>query len=127
MGGLRFDTDFSLGIKASEIHDNQGKYVMSLPPYLINELFDIRPDSGDYFIHSNSGPFDDLGVLEKKRHDYWRKQFKIGYNGSNFARIHCSRHISEEGLIEMIKEINPQKIIPVHSDNRERLSMLLEN
>jgi len=124
---LRFDPNFPLGIKASEIHANQGKYVVFLPPYTINELFDIRPDPGSYFIHSKSGPFDDEGLLEKKRHDNWRKMFKVGCNKNNYAKLHCSGHISEQGLIEMIKEINPQKIFPIHSNHREKLSTLLDN
>jgi ribonuclease J len=124
---LKFDPNFPQGINASKIHENQSYYLVFLPPYTINELFDIRPDPGAYFIHSKSGPFDDEGILEKKRHNNWRKMFKIGCNDNNFAQIHCSGHISENGLIEMIKEINPKKIFPVHSNNREMLSTLLEN
>jgi ribonuclease J len=126
-GALKFDPNFPLGIKASEIHANQGKYVVFLPPYTINELFDIRPDPGSYFIHSKSGPFDDEGLLEKKRHDNWRKMFKVGCNKNNYAQLHCSGHISEHGLVEMIKEINPQKIFPIHSNHREKLLTLLND
>ena len=124
---LKFDPNFLLGITASEIHANQGKYVVFLPPYTINELFDIRPEPGAYYIQSKSGPFDEEGKIEEKRLKNWLKMFEVGRNENNFAQLHCSGHISEQGLVGMIKEINPEKIIPIHSKHRKRLATLLED
>ena len=40
---------------------------------------------------------------------------------------HASGHVSKDDLIKFIKLVNPDVIIPVHTDNPERLEALVPN
>jgi len=44
----------------------------------------------------------------------WMNHFKI-----KFHKAHCSGHASKEEIISIVKKINPQVVIPVHTENAE--------
>ncbi len=100
-------------IKAEEIRNNPGKYVLQMSFYTLNDLFDINPTAGSYFIISRSEPFDDEGEVEDRKLKNWFRLFKIPEE--NVLQVHCSGHMRRDELIEMIKEIHPKKIFPVHT------------
>ena len=100
-------------IKAKEIRNNPGKYILQMSFYTLNDLFDINPTAGSYFIISRSEPFDDEGEVEDRKLKNWFQLFKIPE--SNIVQVHCSGHMRRDELIEMIKEIHPRKIFPVHT------------
>jgi len=102
-------------IKAEEIKNNPGKFVLQMSFYSLNDLFDINPTPGSYFILSRSEPFDDEGEVEDRKLKNWFQLFKIPE--SNVSQVHCSGHMRRDELIEMIKEIHPKKIFPVHTKN----------
>ena len=109
------DVDKPFLIKAEEIKNNPGKYVLQMSFYTLNDLFDINPTAGSYFIISRSEPFDDEGEVEDRKLKNWFQLFKIPE--SNISQVHCSGHMRKDELIEMIKEIHPKKIFPVHTKN----------
>jgi len=109
------DVEKSFLIKAEEIKNNQGKFVLQMSFYTLNDLFDINPTAGSYFIRSSSEPFDDEGEVEDRKLKNWFQLFQIPE--SNVSQVHCSGHMRRDELIEMIKEIHPKKIFPVHTKN----------
>ena len=111
----KLDMEKSFLIKAEEIKKNPGKYVLQMSFYSLNDLFDINPTAGSYFIISRSEPFDDEGDVEDRKLKNWFQLFKIPE--SNIYQVHCSGHMRREELIEMIKEIHPKKIFPIHTKN----------
>jgi len=115
-----FWADAPIKIDAKEIHNNQGKYLVYLPPYSLNELFDIQPDPKGYYVSSKSGPFDEEGVLDDRRRDNWFKLFDIPKDDIHFGHFHCSGHMPEEDLFRMIEEIEPKNVILVHSKGKQK-------
>ena len=92
------------------IHDNQGKVLLYLNFYQFAELIDIRPDPNSHFIHSMSEPFSEEDIEDEVTHN-WLNHFKF-----EFHQIHASGHASKEELIEMITEINPDSLYPIHTE-----------
>ncbi|MHA1719380.1 MAG: MBL fold metallo-hydrolase [Promethearchaeota archaeon] len=109
------DLEKSFLIKAEEIRKNPGKYVIQMSFYSLNDLFDINPTAGSYFIISRSEPFDDEGEVEERKLKNWFSLFKIPE--SNISQVHCSGHMRRDELINMIKEIHPKKLFPIHTTN----------
>jgi len=114
-----FWADAPFKIDAKEIHNNQGKYLVYLPPYSLNELFDIQPDPKGYYISSKSGPFDEEGILDDRRRDNWFTLFDIPKDEIHFGHFHCSGHMPEEDLFRMIEEIEPKIVLLVHSKGKK--------
>jgi len=106
--------DFSLrpNVKAKEIRDDPGKYVMYLPFFSMNELPDLHPPDGSLYIKSASGPYDDEGENDERKKRAWLDMYKIVH-----ANAHCSGHASPEALVQIINEISPKIVIPVHTEH----------
>ncbi|MBU4342035.1 MAG: MBL fold metallo-hydrolase [Candidatus Altiarchaeota archaeon] len=107
-------------VDADYVHENQGDILMYLNFYQFGELIDIRPARGSHFIHSMSEPFSEEDIEDEVMHR-WLDHF-----GFEFHQAHASGHASKEELVEMIKEIGPKRIFPVHTEHpemfRERFS-----
>jgi ribonuclease J len=93
------------------VHKNQSKLVMDLDFYQFGELIDIRPSRGCHFIHSMSEPFSEEDIENDVMRN-WLYHF-----GINFHQIHASGHMNKEQIASLIKEINPKKLFPIHTEN----------
>ena len=97
----------------SELKKNPGKYVVSMSMWEINQLSDINPENA-IWIKSSCEPFDEEMKIDEKRKKNWLRHYKIKEYSA-----HASGHASGDKIREMIKEINPEKLIPIHTENPE--------
>ncbi|MBI2140292.1 MBL fold metallo-hydrolase [Candidatus Woesearchaeota archaeon] len=104
---------FSKKITFREIKAAQKKYVMVMNFFKLMELVYIRPENAD-FIYSMAEHFYEGDDNEEMRQvvENWMAHFKV-----KFHKAHCSGHASREDLIQMVKTINPQIIIPIHTQH----------
>lgn len=94
------------------VHKNQRKLVMDLDFYQFTELIDIKPDSGSHFIHSMSEPFSEEDIEDAIMHN-WLNHF-----GIHFYQLHASGHLDKQQLMQLIDDVNPKQIFPVHTENQ---------
>ena len=99
-------------ITYEEIKKNPKEYLMHLNFNKLIELVYLQPENAD-FIYSSSEHFleGEGNEEEKKRWVAWMKHF-----GIKFHKAHCSGHASRKDLEYVIKEINPEVLIPVHTN-----------
>lgn len=97
-------------ITAEEINKNPSKYMVVLNFWYFNIFVDLKPKGGVY-IHSLSEPFNEEMEITYKRMINW-----INYFDLNFFQSHCSGHIFGKDLKELINEINPQTLFPIHTE-----------
>ena len=83
--------------------------IASISSYSADELIDIKPTSGLY-IHSQSEPFSEEGELDEERTRTWLTKY-----GLQKVHCHCSGHGSGIELADIVNEINPKTIIPIHT------------
>ena len=104
------------------IHNSCEKCLLNLDLYNFTELIDIKPKSGD-FIHSMSEPFTEGGMdqIEQEVMLNWIKHFKL-----KFHQVHASGHISPKELKKVLKEINPKKVFPIHTENPRMFKKLFK-
>jgi len=100
-------------ITAEEISKSPLKYVVSMNLWEINQLTDIQPKDA-VWIKSSCEPFCDDMELDEERKKNWLEHFKIQYE---FA--HASGHASSGEIKDMIKQINPEILIPIHTKHPE--------
>lgn len=98
-------------IKAEEITTNPTNYIVVLNFYYFNTLIDLNPKDGVY-IHSLSEPFNEEMEISYNRMMNWIDFFNL-----NFVQSHCSGHICGRDLKELIKEIQPKGLYPIHTEH----------
>jgi len=100
-------------ITSGDLRDNPGRYVVSMGMWEINQLTDIRPE-GAIWIKSSCEPFCDEMELDEERKMNWLDHFGIEHYSA-----HASGHASGSEIVRMIRKINPQEVIPVHTEHPE--------
>ncbi len=105
-----------------------GEYILCFSLYDIKHLLDIKPDGGAY-IYSSSEAFSEEQEIDFRRLEAWLNRFSLEAFGLHMedqagVRVprfdkgyHASGHISADELVSAINDINPGKIIPVHTED----------
>lgn len=111
---------------SSEIRKNQKKFMLVLNFYQVQELIDIKPDEKSYYLRAITEPHSEEMEISEQRFVNWIKHFRMqglesivdadGHEREVFARAHISGHISGKELGEFIAEIQPEMIIPIHTE-----------
>jgi ribonuclease J len=104
----------------SEIRKIQQKIIMVCSFFDVKELIYIKPKPGSSFILSSSEPFNEEREIEYEKFINWLNHF-----GLPMYRIHCSGHIMPNDLKEVVNEIKPKKIFPIHTEYPELLKKFL--
>ncbi len=110
-----------------DIRKSQENYIVCFSFFDINELLDIVPKGGSVYIYSSSEAFGEEDIFSFERLMNWIDHFNLriegverNKNGIIFKKgLHASGHISESELYDAISFIDPDVIIPVHTENRE--------
>lgn len=93
-----------------DLRKDPSKYVVSMNMWEMNQLTDIKPKDG-IWIKSSCDPFCDEMELDEERKKNWLKHFNI----KEFS-THASGHASGEEIRNMVKKINPNILIPIHTE-----------
>jgi ribonuclease J len=98
------------------IRKNSKDVVVFLTASELSQIIDIQPKKGS-FIFSLSQHY-----LEGEENEdyyeclmYWMQHF-----GLDFYKVHCSGHSDEDGIKNLIKQIEPEIVIPVHTEHPEK-------
>ncbi len=98
-------------ITSEEITKKPAEYMVVLNFYYFNMLIDLKPKGGLY-IHSLSEPFNEEMEISYERMKAWIKHFNL-----RFVQSHCSGHINGTDLKELIKNVTPKVLFPVHTEH----------
>ncbi|HDP96304.1 MAG TPA: MBL fold metallo-hydrolase [Euryarchaeota archaeon] len=116
-------------IKPSQVRDSPGEYVLSFSFFDIKHLVDLNPARGHY-IHSSSEAYNEEQEIDFRRLAEWLRRFNITWYGFDFIdnkpvftdehrALHASGHASGDDLEYIVRELNPEKLIPVHTESPE--------
>ncbi|MFX0037973.1 MAG: MBL fold metallo-hydrolase [Promethearchaeota archaeon] len=125
-------------IDPTEISKQQDNYIICFSLFDLKNLLDIQPDQGTY-IYSSSEAFEEESEFDFIRLHNWLEHlnlqifgFEIIEEGDRFKPkfmegYHASGHASKSDLIKAIEIIDPDVIIPVHTDNPEWFNKEFDN
>ena len=105
---------------ADDVRKKPNKVLMPFGFYNLNELIDIKPPEGSLYLSSMSEAFNEEQILDEQRLDWWLRHFHM-----KKERAHCSGHASGPELRELVQEINPKRIVPIHTEKPELVKKLL--
>jgi ribonuclease J len=109
-------------INHKEIRENQSDYIVYCNYFQLKNLIDIKPDPGSGYIRSVCEPFDDEMLFDENRVKNWLDLFSLP-----MTQIHASGHANRSQLFNMLKEIKPTKIYPIHTNSPEAFSQKFDN
>ncbi|MEM3928557.1 MAG: ribonuclease J [Archaeoglobaceae archaeon] len=125
-------------VDPAEINRDPGGYILCFSFYDMKHLLDIKPDGGVY-IYSSSEAHSEEQEFDFLRLQNWLKIFDFEIFGFEIVSeggklkpefvkgYHASGHASKEDLRWIIDEIDPEVLIPVHTDNVEWFVENFEN
>lgn len=88
----------------------------------MNEMCDFQPNPGSQYIISQSEPHN-----EEMEIDRWKLMNWLEKYGLPAFDTHCSGHIRPNELKQLIKDINPDKIIPIHTERPKTLRNFVQD
>ncbi|RUM33142.1 MAG: ribonuclease J [Archaeoglobus sp.] len=125
-------------VDPSDISRNPENYILCFSFYDMKHLLDIKPNGGSY-IYSSSEAFSEEQEFDFQRLYNWLQEFGLRIYGfemvleggkfvPSFIRgYHASGHASKSDLRWIIEQVDPDVIIPVHTENPEWFVENFEN
>ncbi len=118
-------------VLAEEINAAQEEFILCFSFFDLNELPSIRPAEGSLYVFSSSEPHDEEQEIDFRRLHEWLRYFGFKSIGlpeekdgkweipESESGLHASGHASGSDLLEIANEINPDILIPIHSEQPE--------
>lgn len=114
-------------ITAPQVRENAGGILLCFSFADMLDLVDIRPPGGLY-IYSSSEVFDEEGATDMRRLTNWLAHFGMRALGLPREELnweippeekgfHSSGHACGPDLLDLIRRINPQTLIPIHTED----------
>ncbi len=88
-------------------------------------LVDIAPCGGHY-IHSSSEPFHEQMALDHERLRSWLCHFNIRSLGELGSPFLSSGHLTGSQLVNLVEEISPRYLIPVHTEKPNKIRQMVQ-
>jgi ribonuclease J len=101
-------------VNYKDLREEPEKYIFRCDFFELKELIDVKPENAVY-IKSVTEPFDEEMEFDEMRINNWLKHFDL----LPIHRMHVSGHASGPELLEMIREIEPEILYPVHTEHKE--------
>jgi ribonuclease J len=114
--------DMDNTINYRDLQENPEEYIFRCDFFELKELIDIKPQQGIY-LKSMTEPFDDQMQVSEEKVRNWLKLFNLPL----LKGFHASGHANGEEILNMIREINPEKVYPIHTEGKEHFKVLEED
>ncbi len=121
-----------LTVNGAEVGRSPGDYLMSFSFFDLKHLVDIRPDEGHY-MYSSCEAFSEEQEIDFIRMSAWLRKYGLEPHGLSFEKdahgdmrpafpkgpgsLHASGHATKEDLARIVEAIDPEVVIPVHTES----------
>lgn len=107
--------------KSDELVKQMNSLIIFMDFFHLKNLVDLKPSEGIY-IHSTTEPFSEEAAVDFRRHLEWIKFFNLDYH-----YLHVSGHMSAPEIFQVIEDLAPKKLIPVHTKGIELFKKRYKN
>jgi len=118
-------------VLAKDVASNQSDFVLCFSFWDLNELPSIQPRAGGLYVFSSSEPHNEEQQMDFWRLHHWLDRFGLRRFGLPVQKnadweipekekgLHASGHACGPDLLRVAREIQPEVLIPVHSEKPE--------
>jgi len=115
-------------VLAKDVSSSQRDFILCFSFWDLNELPSIQPRTGSLYVFSSSEPHNEEQEMDFWRLHHWLEHFRLRAFGLPVYRsgkweiaeeekgLHASGHACGPDLIRIAREIQPEVLIPVHSE-----------
>jgi ribonuclease J len=114
------DQDYTINYR--DLQENPDDYIFRCDFFELKELIDIKPEKGIY-LKSMTEPFDEEMEVNEEKVKSWLKLFNLPM----LKGFHASGHANGQEILDMIREINPEEVYPIHTEGKEQFKVLEED
>jgi ribonuclease J len=114
------DQDYTINYR--DLQENPEDYIFRRDFFELKELIDIKPEKGIY-LKSMTEPFDEEMEVNEEKVKSWLKLFNLPM----LKGFHASGHANGQEILDMIREINPEEVYPIHTEGKEQFKVLEED
>lgn len=128
-----------LYIDPEEIRNDPGRFLLCFSFYDMKHLLDIKPDAGTY-IYSACEAFNEEMAIDFRRLWTWLMRFNFTVHGFSCEPqangvdkldfdpgFHASGHAGPADLARIVDRVDPDHLIPVHTDSKDWFVEQFEN
>jgi ribonuclease J len=102
-------------VRAAEVSADQPHYLLSLGYWDVQELCDLQPSLGSLYVHSSAEAFNEEMSWSQERLARW-----LSLNRMDSVHIHASGHARPEDLFQIVEQIVPKHVYPIHTEHAEQ-------
>ncbi len=114
-------------VSADDVSSAQDKFILCFSFFDLNELPSLRPKPGSLYVYSSSEPHDEEQEIDFRRLHNWLRHFGLQSIGlptessgnwqvpDDEKGLHASGHACGPDLLMIARQINPEILIPIHS------------
>jgi ribonuclease J len=118
-------------VLAKDVASSQSDFILCFSFWDLNELPSIQPQAGSLYVFSSSEPHNEEQAMDFRRLHHWLDRFGLRGFGLPVEKngdweipeeqkgLHASGHASGPDLLRVAWEIQPEILIPVHSEKPE--------
>jgi ribonuclease J len=118
-------------VLAKDVSSDQSNFILCFSFWDLNELPSIQPRAGSLYVFSSSEPHNEEQEMDFWRLHHWLERFQLRAFGLPVYRngtweipeeekgLHASGHACGPDLLRIAREIQPEVLIPVHSEKPE--------
>ena len=118
-------------VLAEDVKSAQDEFILSFSFFDINELPSIKPTKESLYVFSSSEPHGEEQEMDFRRLHNWLDHFGMNRFGipvevggkwetpEKERGLHASGHACGPDLLNIVREIKPEILIPVHSEHPE--------
>jgi len=98
-------------VDAADVNEIQEELILTFNLFDMNESLEIDPMPGSSYILSSSEPFNEEMWISHDRLRNWLRHL-----GIPLYQVHASGHATPHDLREMVQEIEPKSVVPIHTE-----------
>lgn len=107
--------DYPNTVTCEDIRHNQSSFIIRIDFFELTDLIDLKPAEGSCYIRSLTEPYNEEDMIELGKVENWLKLFDL----YPYEQIHASGHASGPEIKQLIQNINPKVIYPIHTEYPE--------
>jgi len=109
-------------VDVEHVSKRQQNIILTMSLYDLEQLVEIQPKPGSCYVFSSSEPFNEEMEIDFERLVNWLRHY-----GLPQYHVHVSGHITPLRLKAALKEINAEKVFPVHTENAELFAKFMRD
>jgi ribonuclease J len=108
---------------AGDVSEKPGGYILADSLWDLNDLADLEGISGGVYLFSNSRAYDDEQAADLDRLRNWARWLGLDLIGDPddpaSPQLHASGHACGDELVEFVRTVKPEILIPIHTEHPE--------